>query len=292
MADLNLIIQKSIITFLALYGYQPKIIKNSDYWYLSPFRTENKPSFKICSKINRWYDHGEGVGGSIIDLVMRLHKIDFHSAVMKISKKNISQAQCLQSSNSKRDLSISIVKNIRPQHPALLEYTNQRKITQEIILRHLREIHYTVIDRNYFALGFQNNKTGWEVRNKRFKGCIGHKAITLIKHNQRNIKVFEGFFDYLSFLELMKAESINSDFLILNSTSLVLESLNIIDRYDSVQLYLDNDKSGKNATQVLINNCQNITNNSHLFDGYIDLNGFLMGANFNEYKIFRIEYFK
>lgn len=52
--------------YLSSLGHEPSKIRNNDYWYRSPLRKENTPSFKINRKLNQWYDHGLGKGGNII----------------------------------------------------------------------------------------------------------------------------------------------------------------------------------------------------------------------------------
>lgn len=56
------------------YGYSPKRKTGDDLWYLSPFRDEKEASFVVNTRKNVWYDHGEGTGGNVIDLVSRLSK--------------------------------------------------------------------------------------------------------------------------------------------------------------------------------------------------------------------------
>ncbi|MBT1687384.1 CHC2 zinc finger domain-containing protein [Dawidia soli] len=63
--------QIDLVYYLASLGYTPAKIRNNDYWYLSPFRDEKTPSFKIDRKLNVWYDHGEGTGGNLIDFGTR-----------------------------------------------------------------------------------------------------------------------------------------------------------------------------------------------------------------------------
>src|SRR3954471_6101300 len=63
-----------IVEYLENLGYQPQSIHNNDYWYLSPLREEKHPSFKVNRKLNLWYDHGLGEGGSIIDFGMLYYK--------------------------------------------------------------------------------------------------------------------------------------------------------------------------------------------------------------------------
>jgi hypothetical protein len=59
--------QIDLVNYLAALGHYPKKINNKDYWYLSPFREEKTPYFKINGGINAWYDHGIGKGGNLVD---------------------------------------------------------------------------------------------------------------------------------------------------------------------------------------------------------------------------------
>ncbi len=62
--------QMDIVQYLSSIGYEPAKIRNCDYWYLSPLRDEKTPSFKVNRKLNRWYDHGIGKGGNVIDFAI------------------------------------------------------------------------------------------------------------------------------------------------------------------------------------------------------------------------------
>jgi hypothetical protein len=67
--------QIDIVDYLSKLGHQPTKIRNVDYWYLSPLRDEKTPSFKVNRKLNRWYDHGIGKGGNLIDFGLLYHNI-------------------------------------------------------------------------------------------------------------------------------------------------------------------------------------------------------------------------
>lgn len=45
-----------MVDFLQLLGHSPVRIYNSQYWYLSPLRQEDTPSFKVNDRLNEWYD--------------------------------------------------------------------------------------------------------------------------------------------------------------------------------------------------------------------------------------------
>ncbi len=59
--------QLDMVEYLEKLGYQPRKIRNNDFWYLSPLRDEKTASFKVNRKLNAWYDFGLGQGGNIID---------------------------------------------------------------------------------------------------------------------------------------------------------------------------------------------------------------------------------
>ena len=62
-----------LVDYLADAGHQPTKIRNHDYWYVSPLRAEKTASFKVNRKLNRWYDHGIGKGGNVVDFAILYH---------------------------------------------------------------------------------------------------------------------------------------------------------------------------------------------------------------------------
>ena len=63
-----------IVDYLSSIGFKPAKVTRNDYWYLSPFRDETTPSFKVNRNMNRWYDFGDGKGGNMIDFGILYHK--------------------------------------------------------------------------------------------------------------------------------------------------------------------------------------------------------------------------
>src|SRR5215218_7399913 len=80
--------QIDIVDYLEKLGHQPQKIRNNDYWYLSPLRDENTPSFKVNRKLNAWYDHGIGKGGNIIDFGILYHHCSVRELLKKFPKTN------------------------------------------------------------------------------------------------------------------------------------------------------------------------------------------------------------
>jgi DNA primase len=81
--SLSAVKEMDMVVYLSRLGYEPLKIRNDDFWYLSPLREEKTPSFKINRRLNRWYDHGLGKGGNLIDFGIEYH----HCSVGKLLDK-------------------------------------------------------------------------------------------------------------------------------------------------------------------------------------------------------------
>jgi hypothetical protein len=118
-----------------------------------------------------------------------------------------------------------------------------------------KEISFELNDKSFYAIGFQNDSKGYELRCKYFKGSSSPKDVTLIKNNSEILLLFEGFIDFLSWFSCKLFFSGNHDYLILNTLSFLNKSKSVIKEYNEVLLFLDNDKAGKNATTELMGAC-------------------------------------
>ncbi|WP_297097543.1 CHC2 zinc finger domain-containing protein, partial [uncultured Draconibacterium sp.] len=85
--------QIPIESYLSRIGINPDRRDNHKHWlwYCSPIRGEKVPSFKVDQRLNLWYDHGAGTGGSILDLVIAMNDTDITGAVKILSGENISR---------------------------------------------------------------------------------------------------------------------------------------------------------------------------------------------------------
>ena len=206
---------------------------------------------------------------------MKLNSLTAYEAIQKL--KNGSFSFHLPTEVIETDNKIKIVKIIDIQHFALKQYLKNRSVYSFINEPNLKEIHYKLKGKNYFAIGFQNRSLGYELRSKYTKICIGRKDITLIENNSNTICVFEGFIDYLSYKNLNKGfYNKNCDFLILNSIALINKCYAILDQYSLIELYLDNDAAGKNCTNQILSKHQNAIDKSSLYSDYKDLNDWIL----------------
>ncbi len=80
----------------------------------------------------------------------------------------------------------------------LLNYLADRGIPRDIAQRYCEQVDYTLHGKRYYAIGFENNAHGYELRNPFFKGAYPPKNITHIANGNPRCNVFEGFIDFLS----------------------------------------------------------------------------------------------
>jgi len=259
--------------------------EKEEVWIKSPFNPgEKTASFKINTVKNVWYDFARGEGGNILDLVMALNNCNLSQALEKLETGNFSFSQAkLSFSNT----TVTTDKNISQykinkvqslQNKALIDYLKSRKISIDIANKYLQEVYYEQKDKNYFALGFENDSKGFEVRNAYFKGCLGSKDITTIKGiGNKELSIFEGFMDFLSALIYFKIDSFKSDVIVLNSVAQKskIEELLYSDLYNKIYLFLDNDKKGKEVKNEFYNINNNCIDCSNFYKGYKDFNEFL-----------------
>lgn len=238
-----------IISFLAKNGINPDYNQGVNYWYKSPLRNENNPSFKVNSYKNLWFDFGIGDGGDIIKLTSLLFKVDSSAALKILSVNHYSSHQKdLKSEDSK--VLITNVKEISSIQ--LINYLESRKLKLQLVKEYCKEVSFKLNDKNFYAVGFQNDSKGYELRCKYFKGSCSPKDVTLIKNNADKLLVFEGFIDFLSWFSCKLFFTGKHDYLILNTLSFLNKSKSVIKEYNEVLLFLDNDKAGNKATAELI----------------------------------------
>ena len=309
--------QISLIDYISFLGHQPQKIRGEDYWYLSPLREERDPSFKVNRKKNVWYDHGTGKGGTLIDFGTLYHACSTSHFLQKLSLFSFHPHASLlttggtteraekgkELSKQERETTEKIpvhrhtqtgkeMKGSAPEpaliviaakspvtDPRLCRYAATRKIPDDVLNRYCKEVFFFLIEKRYTAIGFANGEGGWELRNEHFQAASSPKAVTYLNNgNSDTIRVFEGFFDFLSYQTLLKEGKLpkeeqtkGSDYLILNSLSFFQKSLQLMEKRDKVELYLDRDYAGKKCTKEALKLPDRFLDRSTLYRGFKDL---------------------
>jgi hypothetical protein len=269
----------SIEKVLQNLGCEPTKSNEYDSWYLSPLRIEKSASFKVNRKTNRWFDHGEQKGGNVIDFVIHKFGFSVNEALSYLEKFDTFfsfQKQIFETPVKEQNTTNQIEKIIPIQHFALIQYLKSRGITKYQKENCLKEIHYSINNKKYFAIGFENRSGGFEIRSKYAKICLGKKDVTLISNQSKILRTFEGFFDYLSFIQIRDKKNLEeSDYLILNSVALITKNLSVLKDYEAIELYLDNDPIGDKYTNIILETFQNSIDCRGMFKGHKDLNEWL-----------------
>lgn len=244
MKNLNYI---SIRQYLESKGMYPA--KDRVYYglYRSPFREDSNPSFKVDYEKDLWYDFGANEGGSIVDLVMKLENCSLAETFRRLDDTSFSFQRNIPVVSTNREPAIKVQNITSLTHPALLDYLKERSINTDIANRYCSEVHYSIVDKNYFAIGFLNDTGGWELRNRDFKGSISPKNISTINNGSNSIMVFEGFMDFLSYLSLKKNPSPTIDTAVLNSTANLSKAIPFLRSHKTVHAFLDNDEAGRKS---------------------------------------------
>jgi hypothetical protein len=282
--------QMDLVTYLESLGHEPSKIKNLDYWYLSPLRNEHTPSFKVSRKLNLWYDHAIGKGGNLVDFGIAYFRCSVSEFLQLLNGNTISSAVGFPNNNYRQSSSsigtrendihfnrIIIVDVRTLESKLLLDYLEKRCIGKDLAKQHCKEVDFSLNGRKQTVIGFGNVSGGYELRDEKFKGSSSPKDITFIDTQNKSVSVFEGFFDYLSFIEInQKSDKLQTNFLILNSLSFFNKSWELMDKHEKVNLYLDRDAVGMKYTQeALRRQREKYVDQSFLYEQKKDLNEWL-----------------
>ena len=279
-----------IADYLEWLDHKPNSKKGRELWYEAFWRDgDNQKNVHVDTLHNRWYDYKEGVGGGIIDLAMKINHCNKHQALLELSKlaenKNYKPAEPekYQPNLDRYDKTESgiIVREVRDvYYYPIKNYIQERGISLEVANRYCKEIRYSFGSDGSlaFGLGFPLSNGGWAIRNKNFKGCT-RQDISVFKHGNPDdsVLVFEGFFDFLSFVELYGNPTL---FIIcLNSVSNIKKAYPYFERTKRIYLCLDNDETGhKTVADISATYPDKVIDKSGHYSPFKDFNEYLMNT--------------
>ncbi len=284
--DLSAIKRYPIVEYLERKGINPVRRTPAYAMYRSPLRAETHPSFKVDTQKNLWIDYGEGKGGSIIDLYMRLEGCTLSEAIRHLGQNAPDKGTyCFRNNFTQNNFQPTIAANRARRlieisdtlPPYLQEYLRkERCIDLEKAAPFLKSINYEVRGQRYQAIGFANQSGGYELRdNHSFKGTIAPKDITPIFTDRAEpVCIFEGFMDFLSFLS-MKEEIINRC-LVMNSVSNVARTAHYLNDHNltHIRAFLDNNDAGRRTVQEFVRAGFKVEDMTVHYKNFKDLNDF------------------
>lgn len=242
-------------------------------FYFALDRKEKVPSLSVDFMKNTAFDFGTGKSYDVISIVQIINRCSVSDALKYLSRFDFSLLNSEEKTDSVIQKHYEILKMIDIKHPALIQYLQFRKVyeRQDLVM----EIHFEMNNKKYFGIGFKNNSGGYEIRSKYSKLCLGKKDVTLIKNHlnsDKEIILFEGFFDYLTYRAINILNDETADYLILNSTAMFFKVENELFDYNKIFLFLDNDDNGKTVKQMVQKKYKNVEDCSILYSAYKDMN--------------------
>ena len=252
-------------------------------FYFAFDREEKTPSLSVDFINNTAFDFGTGKSYDSISIVQAMKRCSVSDALKYLEPFDFSFQKQKQNHNLNlkveslpKGYEIIDVKEI--QHPALLDYLKSRIVEDQ--KNWVEEVHYRTNDKNYFGIGFKNDAGGYEIRNAYSKICLGKKDSTSRKNHSKEVRIFEGFFDFLSFKKVENyLEKDTSDYIILNSVSMIHKIKKALEDYNNIELYFDNDEAGTRAVKLVKNEMKNAEDCRVLYSGFKDVNEWLIQNN-------------
>ena len=266
----------------------------------SPFRDERTPSFHILAGGYGWVDFGDGTKGGVIDLVMRLEHCDRYFAIKRIIEiKNggrffIPVSKQISQSAYRQAPALKVMSSAFISDDTLLRYASGRGISEDILRLYCREVAVRKGRSNSVQsyIGFPNNGDGFVLRSAESGPCgkrctnsaptyLSPDGILIAEPADCTVAIFEGFFDFLSFIERRRSTHgiiPDCDICVLNSVTNMKRSLDFILGHESIDLFLDNDKAGRATSDAIIK----AASGSSVLDHYREYAGY---GDFNEFHM-------
>ena len=250
--------------------------------YHCTFREDRNPSMYVNTDKGTWVDMAnpdefKGDGIKLVELTLNLRPLE--AAKYIVGEGVISLNARPQSYTPRRAQRVDSIEYTvhELEHPALLDYLNSRGIPANLAKRLCKEIH---IGRLFF-IGFASQNGGYELRNKLGKRSLGNKNISVLGTGDKAI-IFEGFIDFLSHVRIYGFIA-DHKYIVLNSVcnlEKVIDHFNVFGLPQHIQLWLDNDDAGRNATIFLTEKLDcNIEDMASVYAPYNDVNDWFVVMN-------------
>lgn len=277
-------------------GLRAGLVKDMFY---SPEREESEASLHIDRAKNVWYDHGSGKGGTNADLVMLVKHCSRHEAYEflrslepAITRDNgvnlVTNPGLIKTSEPDKSIEIRTVRPIQCYY--LTKYIASRKIPLDLAKVYCKEVitHSTTKGMNFTHIGFPNNSGGYSLSTPTGFKATTKADITTIntegklskEPSSKNVAVFEGFFDFLSWQVMQSSKMPTCDVVVLNSVNNLHKALEYIRAHEKATCFLDNDPAGEKCYQGVreLMKGKEAIDMSDLYGEHKDLNEFLQAS--------------
>lgn len=235
--------------------------------YFSPLRRERTPSFWVDNKTNLWRDYGDMLwkGGDIVHLARAIlyyqgldHQVPDALRYVSNMAGIVPVIRPVTDPDEKpRDKTLVLKHTGEIKKDFLFNYGDSRGIPASLLSEYFQQaiILNNLTGFRFYALTMRNENKGYELRNEKFKGCIGKKYITFIRGSQPKpdgINIFEGAFDFASVITHRNGKPLQDDSIILHSLCNLKKATAYIRNYGYKNCFtwMDNDQPGQEATKA------------------------------------------
>lgn len=254
--------------------------------FFSPFRNEKTASLHVDEARNLWYDHGAGIGGTNVQLVQLVKHCSDKEAARYICSLDPTLMNAPKPEVKENPNKIVSAKLLFSYY--LKKYVESRKIPVELASMYVKEItvHNSERGQNFALLGFENNAGGYAMRAPSGFKSTNRSGITTINTeggrsinaSSASVAVFEGFFDFLSWMVMDGRKTPKCDVVVLNSVTNLDRASEYLRAHKTIECYLDRDDAGR-ACQLRLEKMfpdKEVTDMSVEYSRYKDLNEMLV----------------
>ncbi len=226
--------------------------------FKSPFRTDSNPSAIIFANTKLFHDIGTGDRMNLINFIMKLEGCTFDKAMQIVSDNAAAATPTAATVPTKEHAATAAKFEYRPlQNANLLNYAQRRGISEKTAKKYLSECWK---NGKYYYLAFRNDNGGYALRNDTNSNFAkindGKGGVTTINNQSDRVVMFEGFFDFLSWVEYMGAngkQAAQFNAIVLNSCSNLAYTFDTLGAYAHIYLLFDNDPKGKDTAAKILN---------------------------------------
>ena len=262
--------------------------------YHSPLHEDKTASLHVNADANVWFDHGLGIGGTNVQLVMLARRCGSDEAaefIRGLAARNQDILPAPKEREQKDRIPSSPVIRVEPlTERYLLDYvTGVRRIPAAIAMKYCVGLTVRGKYRNHSVIGFLNNNGGYAMKAPTGYKRTDRAGITTIAADgtrsavavSGDVAVFEGFFDFLSWLSDRNRIEPGVDVVVLNSVANVGRARVYLRAHRRVFCYLDRDTAGFECLERIVGLFGGqdgvILDMSTAYDGYNDYSEMWMG---------------
>jgi hypothetical protein len=225
--------QVDLVAYLQAHGHKAVYVRHHKGIFHSPLREDRNPSFAITYKDHawKWVDFGTGEHGDGIDLLMKLHAIDFQSAVQSLLKLPVTPVAQDHGTTSAYGMTPRTVRRVYFKWKNQMTAEHEFLIRQYFLTRQLafpeglgliyieRQVNHTGLILPFVGIpcpsGQPRLMTSLECRalndqtlNKQYRRrTLGDKALWVVRRPANGILVTESILDCLAGNQLLQSRT-------------------------------------------------------------------------------------